>query len=256
MTRRLSLRVPARLALLTLLAAGASLTGGCWTPGGLAMSLDRYTYESHPMTPQTVTVVDARTEQELWSVDIPVGDKLVVEFFRDQGDGSADRPDRMVWDVWPISQNWGEPQNQINVPPASSRKLVVSVRKAPELPGQMKLPPVEPIKVEDTVLTAAAGLEVGRFYIVAARLSKVDAAKARSFLESQNISAVVVDRPTGAWVVVNDPSFNQTDFNAPGSAADRQQALQRVLEAGKAWMQADRGAPTNFSMAAWEQVVR
>ncbi|MBX3359637.1 MAG: hypothetical protein KF745_14555 [Phycisphaeraceae bacterium] len=126
---------------LALLTCAAAVSGGCYWPGGPGYSADRFTYESTSFQPQTVSVIDTRTDQTIWTVDIPVGKELVVWFRADLGTKDSSTPDRMDWAVFPAGQTSGSLPNNLPVPPASSRRIDTFVRPVPELPEDMTSPP-------------------------------------------------------------------------------------------------------------------
>lgn len=122
------------------LGVGASVLGGCWVPGGVQMSLDMYTYHSTTYMPQTVTLIDTRSGQALFSVDIPVGKELVMQFHEGRGvklpDGTPSElyPDKLKWDIWDLGRRFGEPTQSFDVPPFHARRVDVTVRTSPEQP--------------------------------------------------------------------------------------------------------------------------
>ena len=128
-----------------LLAAAAAITaaalvgglGGCYTPGGPGYSADRFTYHSTTWQPWTVSVEDTRTGQEFWSVEVPVGQQLVVRFIEGEGTDGEFTPDMMQWQLMPIGRTSGSLENSLPVPPASARLLRPRLRRAPELPADM-----------------------------------------------------------------------------------------------------------------------
>ncbi len=115
------------------------LLGGCanYTAGGPMQSLDLYTYESMPDYPQTVKLTNTTTGETLWSMDIPVGQKLVVQFKPVIRNADPARPDIMYWDVMPQSVGREELDNAMPVPPSWERRLDVSYRT----PGEAMPPP-------------------------------------------------------------------------------------------------------------------
>lgn len=140
----MSTTVRRRLARLALIMTPAALAGGCYSPGGTWMSVDAYCYESHSFQPWTVSVIDTRTRQAVFSIDVPVGQELVMKFSEDDGDTvepgdkpSPIYPDMLRWDLWPIGQRLGEPQRQVVVPARQHRLLDTKLRKIPELPPEM-----------------------------------------------------------------------------------------------------------------------
>ncbi len=122
-----------------ILAAASTLThrGGCWNPGGLMGSYDRFTYVSTEWQPQTVTIVDTRTQQAIWSQEVPVGQKLVMQFrdsdeYNDKTAPDPAYPDALEWDLWPRDKEFGTPTRVSWVPKALVRRVDLRVRPAPE----------------------------------------------------------------------------------------------------------------------------
>jgi len=133
----LSPRLPhARNAALIALVAGAlaasTTMSGCWKPGGIGVSLDAYTYLSSEYEPKTVTIIDTRSGQAIWSYDVPVGKELVFRFYPKHDDGNYTYPDMMRWDLWDGGRQFGEPTQKFLVPTASARKIDVRLRPVPE----------------------------------------------------------------------------------------------------------------------------
>lgn len=127
--------------------AGAiAALAGCYTEGGPQQSLDRFTYVSRPHQPKTISVVDTRSYETIWTVDIPVGQKLALQFYpnkRVKEGEAADplRPDVLRWQLIPESAYFGELHNEIGVPPSNSRRIEMKLRPGPEMPAP---PPVVP----------------------------------------------------------------------------------------------------------------
>ncbi|MEQ9453955.1 MAG: hypothetical protein RLN76_05100 [Phycisphaeraceae bacterium] len=61
-----------RIAMMTLAAAAAALPLGC--------TANRTTYLSTTFSPKSVEVIDAINDETLWTMDVPVGQKLVLDF--------------------------------------------------------------------------------------------------------------------------------------------------------------------------------
>lgn len=119
--------------------AGSALVGmgmlaGCHSPGGPGYSADRYTFESHEWQPYTVTLLDTRTGETVWSVDVPVGQQLVLGFRKGTGPNEF-KPDMMEWELMPAGRRFGTRNNQMPVPPAQARRIEPSLRPTPEQPG-------------------------------------------------------------------------------------------------------------------------
>ena len=112
----------------------AMLAAGCYSPdGGLMPSTGRgFVYQSTPMQPTTVSLIDTRTQEAFFSMDIPPGKQLQFNFLSGGGDDPVYTPDRMVYAVWEIGNQIGTLDNQLTCPPASCRRIDVTFRKAPE----------------------------------------------------------------------------------------------------------------------------
>lgn len=128
-----SCRRPARAGLAAIVLAAATLTG-CHMEGGPGWSADRYTYVSTQWQPKTVTLTDTRTGAEIWAVDIPVGQQLVVGFSRGTGPNS-EFPDEIVWSVMPAKQRTGTQDSRQPVPASGVRRLEMKLRPGPERVG-------------------------------------------------------------------------------------------------------------------------
>lgn len=133
MPNLLSFSRPARMLVLGLAAAGAVAAAGCvgYHPGGNMQSEDTFTYWSTPHMPQTVTLVDTRTGEKIWTYEIPVGKELVIKFYADQNPG-AHLSDTMRWDVKDVESKYGRLPNVLPVPDHFSRRVDVEVRPGPE----------------------------------------------------------------------------------------------------------------------------
>jgi len=106
----------------------------CHLEGGPRYSADRYTYVSRTWTPKTVSLVDTRTGEVTWSVDVPVGEQLVVGFSKGTGPNEL-RPDEIVWGLMPAGRRFGTRDNRQPCPPNHARRLDMALRPAPEYPG-------------------------------------------------------------------------------------------------------------------------
>jgi hypothetical protein len=120
-----------RVGLLLGVVALGAVPAGCYYPGGPLMSADRYTYESTPWQPWTVTLTDTRTGEAVWSVDVPVDQQVVLSF--SQGTGPNEyKPDEIVWELMPRGQRFGARNNRLPCPPAGARRLDATLRPTPE----------------------------------------------------------------------------------------------------------------------------
>ncbi len=123
------------LSLLACIVALASL-GGCYSPdGGLAPSTGRgWTYISTPMKPISVAVVDTRTQEAFFAMDIPPGKQLTFNIVEGGGDDPVYTPNRLVYSIFEPGTQIGTLDNQLTAPPMSCVRIDVSIRPAPEWP--------------------------------------------------------------------------------------------------------------------------
>lgn len=113
------------------LTATLALTGCAYSPGGSGSSTDGpFTYVSTTHLPQTVAVIDTRTTEQLLVVEVPVGKQLVLSFYNK--DDEIDGKGTLRWGVMPAGQSYGGLTNNMEVPPASARRVDVSFRRSPE----------------------------------------------------------------------------------------------------------------------------
>ena len=130
------------LGLCGLLVAGLG-AGGCWSPGGRLASFDQYLFESTSFDPTTITIVDSRTGQAVWSYDVPVDKALAINFLDDVRPETQEYPDDMEWGVWPrlstgnLYAKQALDQPIVKVPSAAYRRIDKKQRPAPELPSDM-----------------------------------------------------------------------------------------------------------------------
>ncbi len=115
-------------------AAATACVAGCYTPGpGMLSSSDSAcTYYSTESQPTTVTLVDTRTEEPIFAVEIPPGRQLTVDFLEGKGNDPVNTPDLMRYEVFPLGTKFGKLHNAMTVPNRYSRRLDVSFRAAPE----------------------------------------------------------------------------------------------------------------------------
>lgn len=120
------------------LAAALAIAPGCMTPGGTFYSADSHTFVSTEWQPWTVTLIDTRTGEPVWSVDVPVGKELTVRFRAGSGP-NENKPDMMSWGIAESKSSAlsASPTNQIPVPGKATRRLETTLRHTPEMPGAM-----------------------------------------------------------------------------------------------------------------------
>ena len=118
----------------TVLLAGLALQVGCtFNEGGSGIALDEYTYVSRPHTPKTVSVVDTRTEQVIFTMDVPVGQQLVMDFDDPDSREGEYLSGEMRWALMPAGYTNAQLRNRVNVPPPESRRIDMELREGPEL---------------------------------------------------------------------------------------------------------------------------
>lgn len=142
-----------------LLLCGAFLTvgGGCYFEGGPMASADRFTYVSSSWQPKTVSLIDTRLGETIWSVDVPVGQKLVIDFNSapsSELEQDPSRPDILQWDLMPPDQYFGSLRNKVRVPGPGARRVEMTLRPAPELPPEMASQQSEAVPAEPAGGTA------------------------------------------------------------------------------------------------------
>ena len=136
----------AKPALLTALAATFCFASGCWntygnasfmSEGGIGASIDSHIYVSRSWQPWTVTIRDTRTGQAFWSIDVPVGKKLALQFLQGHGTDSQYAPDLMKWGLMGEFDPYSNLANSLPVPAADVRRIEPTLRAVPELPPDM-----------------------------------------------------------------------------------------------------------------------
>jgi len=107
---------------------------GCHSPKGgwMPYTGGSTTYYSTETQPKTVTLLDVRSGEILWQMEIPPGKQLTLSFDKGGGDDPAHTPDLMRWQLYEIGTSFGRLRNSITVPPANCLSLEVDVRPGPE----------------------------------------------------------------------------------------------------------------------------
>lgn len=115
-------------------AVGLIASGGCYMKEGPWYSGNApLTYESTALRPKTVSLVDTRTQEVIWSVDIPADKQLVISF-RDNVNEGEMMSSVMNWEIMPMGKMFGRLDNSIPAPPVNARRVDMSLRPSPELP--------------------------------------------------------------------------------------------------------------------------
>ena len=131
-------RTLVRSILAGVLLAGAACVGGCYSEGGPGFAFDQHVYVSRPWQPWTVTLRDTRTGQEFWSMDVPVGKRLIMSFAENTGTNDKYTPDTMSWALVDEEKDmFVQLTNSLPCPPQNARRLEPTLRTAPELPENM-----------------------------------------------------------------------------------------------------------------------
>ena len=123
----------------TLGLAGLLALAGCHGPGGAAIPYTggTQTYESTAFSPKTVRIVDTRTNETIFVMDVPVGQWLTIDFVEGEGDDPDVTPDELRYQVWEAGSITGSLRNSISVPPYRSLKVEVDIRSGPEYAPRM-----------------------------------------------------------------------------------------------------------------------
>ncbi|QKK09709.1 MAG: hypothetical protein HND58_17080 [Planctomycetota bacterium] len=101
--------------------------------GGSGASIDEYTYVSRPYEAKTVTIVDTRTDEVVWSLDVPVGQQLSINFDDKSKNQDKYMSGEMRWGVQAAGNRFGTLRNRLDVPPPHSRRIDVDIRQGPEV---------------------------------------------------------------------------------------------------------------------------
>jgi hypothetical protein len=123
----------------------AILLPGCYraSPTLFSSSVGTFVYESTTMRPVTITVVDIRTEEPVFRMDVPVGQQFSMNFQETGGDDPVLRPAKMTWGMWALGSNFGSLENALSVPGKHARRIEYTLRQAPEYAPQ---PPQSPMR--------------------------------------------------------------------------------------------------------------
>jgi hypothetical protein len=141
-------RVTRLAANLALAACTVVAIGGCYStsPGLFSTSTDTHVYASTTMRPITITVIDVRTEEPFFRMEIPVGQQLNIDFEETGGDDPVLRPAKMSWAMWDAGKVLGSLTNSLSVPDKTSRRIEYTLRSVPEYQPQ---PPQAPMRISE-----------------------------------------------------------------------------------------------------------
>lgn len=140
------LRVAKRM-IVSLVLVGWLCLNGCHRPQGamMAYSTGSITLLSTEFSPKSMRLVDLRTGETIFEMDIPVGQQLSFDFVPGDGNDPVQTPDLMRYQVWPAGTTIGRLRNTLPVPNSTCRRLEWWVRPTPEY---APAPTDEEIRVE------------------------------------------------------------------------------------------------------------
>jgi hypothetical protein len=132
----------------------AASMAGCqmYTPGGNPFTNgpdSAATYQSTEEFPKTVTLIDTRSGERLFVVEVPVGKKLVIDFVADSGDNPVLTPDLMSWEVFSSNVAYGPLTNSMTVPNRWSRRIDLTMREPSEYANPIADRPLRVDEVND-----------------------------------------------------------------------------------------------------------
>jgi hypothetical protein len=117
------------------LGLSAASLAGCHDPGGaflLNSTGASQTYYSTEVAPRTVRLIDTRTDEVLFEMEVPPGKQLTIDFEADEGDDPVLTPDLMRWQVFDLGTSYGKLRNAMTVPNSSCRRLDWEIRSGVE----------------------------------------------------------------------------------------------------------------------------
>jgi hypothetical protein len=108
-----------------------ALSGCTWMQRerGSQESDDQHVYVSRPWEPKTVSLIDTRNDEVIWSYEVPVGEKLVIRF---EDHNKPEPGETMLWGAGDPNKGKIRLINEIPVPDSSIRKLSWVMRPVPE----------------------------------------------------------------------------------------------------------------------------
>lgn len=129
-------------------AALAMLVVGCHSPSGGAFprSTGSTTYYSTETMQKTITMVDVRSGDVFFQIDVPPGKQLTLDFQPGKGDDSVYTPDLMRYQIFDLGSQFGRLRNAMSVPNAASRRIDVSLHRMIEY---AEAPPDRALRVDE-----------------------------------------------------------------------------------------------------------
>ncbi len=117
---------------------------------------ETYHYKSTTHMPQTVTLVNTRTGESVWSQEIPVGKQLNVRFMRRHDLADSQGWDELRWSLSDLGRDQGGISSSMRVPPPSERRIETLVRGTPESRPEPPAPMPEAAPMAAPMPTPAA----------------------------------------------------------------------------------------------------
>ena len=126
--------MPIRLHPLATLVVIVFVAAGCHRPQGAIIPYTggSQTYASTERMPKNVELIDTRTGDVVFAMEIPAGKQLSLDFREGEGDDPVYTPDLMRYQVFENGTEIGRLRNAMSVPSAASRRLDVNLRTGPE----------------------------------------------------------------------------------------------------------------------------
>lgn len=126
---------------MTVLLAGVLGLVGC------SASRNEHSFKSESHLPTTLQITDAMSGNVVWAMDVPVGDRLTVDFNRPHNvefiKNAHEPPTSMGWKLYHIDTAWQtQPYKTGNLDLSSRVVMKVSYRPSPEYPPGYKVPGV------------------------------------------------------------------------------------------------------------------
>lgn len=109
------------------LITGVAMLSGCSTYN------ETYKYDSDAMSPKTISLLDTSSGETVWTIDVPVGQKLELKFEKRPNVAEEDGFDTMVWTLSKAATDPKGRPNTVRVPPPSQRRLEMTLRTAGEM---------------------------------------------------------------------------------------------------------------------------
>lgn len=126
-------------AIATTVVSGVVLLGtsGCLQPGSPGWDNAPHTWSSTASFPAQLALVDTRSHETVWSATVPVGGRVVTQFRQNRGETNSRNPDLLVYTLHDGDGrvSYGHLRKSLPVPPAESRKWVLSPQDDGATPG-------------------------------------------------------------------------------------------------------------------------